>query len=282
MVMTIGDFGQGGNAGSAAQCALVLEDNPVGEDSRLPFESFQQEIEETYTVQPYREIGADRAPQPAFVAYRGGNWGPFNLKLNFRAGTKLSPAPSAVDNLNLTDVESVLLENERKIRWCQALTFPLPRALGASESDRIVNYPVTGGSKSPLVPTAALTEAVNNVQRTDPPIVLVVFGSWHVIRGYVMNCVIAWGAPWHPVSARPYGATVSLSIQPVYAKYPTWSLIRNLATQGGLTTNTPEISGRVVPPSLADARARAAQRAIDNAGALAGVPRSTTAGIVGG
>ena len=51
-----------GQYSRTSMCALVLEDNPVGPDSRLDFESFpgDEGLEETYATQPYREMGGDR------------------------------------------------------------------------------------------------------------------------------------------------------------------------------------------------------------------------------
>ena len=55
----------GAKAGKVAQCAIVLEDSPVGPDSRLEFESFDQGLSEAYSVASYKEHGATRAAQPA-------------------------------------------------------------------------------------------------------------------------------------------------------------------------------------------------------------------------
>jgi hypothetical protein len=219
---------------NVSMCALVLEDNPVGEDSRLVFESFPTEegIEETYSVAQYAEMGQERMPQPGFVAYRGGNWGPLQIKLVFRAGIFAPPVPA--DQLTSADIEQQLIEMERKVRWCQALTFPLERTLGAA-GQRILQRASTSGVR----PTAAATAAVAKMRRNDPPIVLVVFGAWHTIRGYVTQVSIRWMGPWHPLTARPYGAEVSITIMPLMAEYPTWQTIRGGAGVGGFTTTTP-------------------------------------------
>jgi hypothetical protein len=252
-------LGAGGSNELVSQCALVLEDDPVGADSRLVFESFQQELEENYAVQAYEELGAKRMPQPGFVAYRGGNWSSFQIRLIFVAGQKASLVGSGAagfdPNVTVTspDIEKLLIEMERKVRWCQALCFPLSREVGPAGSRRILRPSGTGDAP----PSAAIEEAISKLKRADPPIVLVVFGSWTTLRGYVTQVNIKWGSPWHPVSVRPYTAEVTLTIQPQMAEYPTWQSIRNQAGVGGFTTASPTIRGAVIPPSLSDARARA-------------------------
>jgi len=246
-------------------CALVLEDNPVGDDSRLVFESFPSDegIEEAYSVSQYQEMGAERMPQPGFVAYRGGNWSAVSLKLVFRAG--LVAAPVSVDQLASSDIEQQLIEMERKVRWCQALTFPLERSAGAA-GQRILARARTAGVR----PTAATTSAVDRLRRNDPPIVLVTFGAWYTIRGYATSVSIRWTGPWHPTTARPYGAEVAITVQPIKAEYPTWQSIRNAAGVGGFTTATPQRNSQA--PVLGTERATLlrsfdAQRARDNAAA---------------
>lgn len=226
----------GAKAGKVAQCALVLEDNPVGADSRLEFETFDTGLEEGYAVTSYKELAGERMPQPGYVNYRGGDWQPFNLKLMFYAGTALASGtgvsqasgPSAYD---AADIENILIEMESKVRWCQALTFPLERSAG-SIGKRVLARANTANVEA----SAAATEAVGKLRRNDPPFVLIVFGSWMVIRGYVLNTSIKWKEPFHPVSARPYGAEVDISFKPSLIEYPTWDTIRNRAGQGGLTT----------------------------------------------
>lgn len=248
-----------------SMCALVLEDNPVGEDSKLVFESFPSEegIEESYSVNQYQEMGGERMPQPGFVSYRGGNWGAFQVKLVFRAGLHAPPVPA--DQLASSDIEQQLIEMERKVRWCQALTFPLERSLGATGQRILARAQTTG-----VQPTAAATSAVDRLRRNDPPIVLVTFGAWYTVRGYTQSVNIRWTGPWHPLTARPYGAEVSITIQPIKAEYPTWQSIRNAAGVAGFTTTTPQRNGQA--PVLGTERASLlrsfdSQRALDNAAA---------------
>jgi hypothetical protein len=260
----------GGRPGLVSQCALVLEDNPVGADSRLVFESFQQELEMTYAVAAYEELGAKRMPQPGYVAYRGGNWSTFQIRLTFIAGSDAVLAGSGgftfdpATAVTSPDIERLLIEMERKVRWCEALAFPLERGLGAA-GQRIL----ARAKANNVLPTAAATEAVGKLKRNDPPIVLVVFGSWTVIRCYVTQTNTKWGAPWHPMSVRPYTAGVTLTFQPQMAEYPTWQTIRNQAGVGGFTTANPAFRGAVVPLEVRQARLRGRQLAAANAEALA-------------
>jgi hypothetical protein len=263
-------LGSGGSPQLVSQCALVLEDNPVGDDSRLVFESFQQEFEETYAVQPYEELGAKRMPQPGYVAYRGGNWSNFQIRLIFVAGQTASLVGSGAvgfdpnQAVTAPDIDKILIEMERKVRWCQALCFPLERTLGAA-GQRIL----ARARANNVEPSAAATEAVGKLKRNDPPIVLVVFGSWTTIRCYATQVNVKWGSPWHPVSVRPYTAEVTVTFQPQMAEYPTWQTIRNQAGTTGFTTANPSIVGAVVPASVRQNRLRGAQLKSANAEALA-------------
>jgi hypothetical protein len=210
-----------------AMCALVLEDDPVGKDSKLDFESFPMDgIEESYAVAGYREIAADRMPQPGFAAYRGGNWSAFNLELKFRAGSTLGREVN-IRELAVTDLESILTQMERKARWCQALCFPLQREATALKERILSNARAVGFSEQDL-------QGVNRSQfpRHDPPYVLVQFGSWMTLRCYATGYSIKWEHPFHPITVQPYGATVTLSLQRLDLDYPTWKTVRNQA--GGL------------------------------------------------
>jgi len=114
-VSSVQDIVQGSTFANVSMCALVLEDNPVGDDSRLDFESFPENgIEEAYSTTAYREIAADRMSQPGFAAYRGGNWSSFNLELEFRAGNALGRPIASLGELSTTDLEDILLQMERK------------------------------------------------------------------------------------------------------------------------------------------------------------------------
>lgn len=204
-------------------CALVLEDEPVGEDSRLDFETFPESVEEVYALTSYREIGADRMPQPGGVAYRGGNWSTFSISLSFRAGERSNTERAAREPTDYTRArfEQELREMERKARWCQALCFPLRRDLG--EFGRRIEQ---NAARSGATSSEAVRQALGELRRNDPPKVLVVFGSWMVIRGYATNVSLKWESPWDPVTNRPHGCTVSVQIQPLMVNYPTWQSIR--------------------------------------------------------
>ena len=228
-------------------CALVLEDEPVGEDSRLAFESFPEGIDEVYALTSYREIGADRMPQPGGVAYRGGNWSTFSIELKFRAGERanIERATRPSGDYTREMLEQELREMERKARWCQALCFPLERSLGSFGTR------ISGNAARLGVSQAQVQGALSELKRNDPPKVLVVFGSWMVIRGYVVNTGIKWEPPIDPVTNRPYGCTVGIQIQPLMVSYPTWQSIR----AGGWSQQSQGVSVQGVPPSAAAVRA---------------------------
>ena len=76
-----------------------------------------------------------------------------------------------------------------------------------------------------------------------PPMCLLVFGSFLVIRGYITNVALRWQPPFHPVTVRPYGCTVTISFQRIDASYPTWRSIRNSA--GGSEYTPHNVNGTV-------------------------------------
>ena len=215
---------------NTAMYAFVLEDEPVGPDSRLVWESFPAEgLEETYALAAYREMGGNRMPQPAFATYQGGNWQPIPIALNFRAGVNQRNVTGALA-IDQTDLDRILLEMERKVNWLEALGFPLERR--NLEARRVLQRSTTTRN----VPASAVsTEQFGKLKRNDPPFVLMIWGTWKIIRGYLTNIVISWQPPYHPISGRPYGATVRMQFQPIMPEYPTWQSIRNQAGTAGLS-----------------------------------------------
>jgi hypothetical protein len=249
-------------------CELVLEDVPDTVQGSLAFESFPLDIEETYALNEYREMGGDRMPQPRFVAYRGGNWTPFTLQLIFRAGNRQAgtvaqtivrqPARTQTD----AQLQQLLIAMEKKVRWCQALAFPLERALGGVAIRQVFGQAQADRGRG-VASSSDTTNAINSLRRNDPPIVLIVYGSWWVQRCYVKNVSVKWTSPFHPVTVRPYGAEVNITFQPIKAVYPTFQLISDQAGISGYNSDnkSPLISGVVD-----DSRQSTAQRAADNAG----------------
>lgn len=210
-------------------CALVIEDSPVGDDSRLDFESFPSSIEELYSLSTRAEIGANGRPQPSSAAYRGGNWSSFSLQLQFRAGDRAGADPSLPPfDYDRNRLEAELIAMERKARWCQALAFPLERKRSGTEANRTfggLRASLAGGPGGASA-VAALDAAVSILRSNDPPIVLIVFGAWMVIRGYVENVGLRWQGPYDPETVRPYGCEVTLSVKPLMITYPTWQSVR--------------------------------------------------------
>jgi len=233
---------------NVAQCALVLEDNPVEGDSRLNFESFPEDgIEESYGVTGYREIASSRMPQPGHVAYRGGNWSAFSVNLKFRAGDQVGRQVS-LTSLQPSDLESILLNMQRKVRWCQALAFPLERD-ATTFNQRVISRAISSG-----ISGQALVGELQGLQltRNDPPFVLVVFGSFLTLRCYLTGYSIKWTHPFHPVTAQPYGAEVNLQFMRLDLDYPTWHTIRNQSGKLPQSPLIPRIPGNVLVPPTVD------------------------------
>jgi len=273
--------------------ALVLEDNPVGDQSRLEFETWPEAIEEVYALTSYREIGADRMPQPGGVAYRGGNWSTFSLQLQFRAGMRQSGrpdrrpvssilldrafgrgSPPAIDRAQF---EHELKEMERKARWCQALAFPLRRGLGGVTTTRILKVPTSGRG---LTSAVRIRENLAKLKRNDPPKVLVVFGSWMTVRGYCTNVGVRWEPPFDPDTARPYGCTVNIQIQPLLVEYPTWHTIRNGAWNQKAETQSVDAT-RTGDAEIQKRRERDRRRASTNLGTGLGTGATGIVGLGG-
>lgn len=220
--MTTSNLLPGANYANVTPCALVLEDSPTG-DGRLSFESWPGEIEEAYSLAGYREIAGDRMPQPGFVAYRGGNWNTFSLELTFRAENQLNREIS-LGQMGVNDLSGLLVQMERKARWCEALGFPMER-LATTFTERIRQNASSAGFSQEDLTSVGLSQ----LKRNDPPMFLVVLGSWFTIRCYLTNFSLKWTGPWHPLTAQPYGCVVTLSCQRLDQEYPDWESIRNSA-----------------------------------------------------
>lgn len=211
-----------------AHHAIVLEDTPVGADARLEFESFPGQWEESYRLKGYRKMGGHRMPQPQFATYQGGDWGPFPLTLVFRAGIGDGSFVQDPQQAQQRDIESILITMERKVWWCIALGFPLEKQ--NVEAQRILASATATGA---LPASSVSQEQVAKLKRNDPPFVLIILGTWRVIRGYLTTLSWTWKPPFHPVSGRPYGAEIRMSFQPIMPAYPTWNSIRNMAGTAG-------------------------------------------------
>jgi len=214
---------------NTTMCALVLEYAPVPGDSRLVFDAFpfHENMEESYSLAAYQEHGGNVAPQPTHVNYKGGSWGDINLVLKFRTGIKTGDGgrmsdPNAMWPYTLNEA---LIAMERKVNWCMALGFRLERP-DAWQQFRTLNIPTAATSRG-------MRRRWQNAKRRDPPMVLLVIGSWKIIRGYITNIAVTWEPPWHPISGRPYGATVRLQMKPLLRRVPNWEYIRYHGNNAG-------------------------------------------------
>lgn len=233
--------------------ALVIEDPPRDPSKpnqpiiqeRLDFQSYPRAIEEVYQLAAYREIAGNRMPQPGFVGYRGGNWGDFPLELQFRAGIPTPTDPGTqfdlqqeIQNIALMPIagfdtptmQQILIENELNVRWCQAIAFPLQRTLGNTAVSQVtgpMGLTQSGAANVSGAGTSlqSATTQLAKLGRFDPPIILIQFGTWLTIRGFVKNVRIRWEEPFHPRTGRAYGATVSFNFQPMMSFYPNFQSI---------------------------------------------------------
>ena len=212
---------------NVAQHAIVLEGEPAGADSRLVFESFPGELEESYRLKSYRKMGGHRMPQPQFATYQGGDWGPFPLTLVFRAGINDASGGDPYEIVP-RDIETILIMMEQKVNWLIALAFPLNRT--NRESRRIQRAAI---ASIDFTASDVSQSLASTLRRFDPPFVMLCLGTWKVIRGYLKGISWTWKGPWHPISGRPYGAEVRMEFQPLMQSYPTWNTIRTQAGRAG-------------------------------------------------
>lgn len=189
--------------GPPIQCSIALKEKPT---ERLLFESFPSMITETYSVR-YRSKNT-RATATTFNYYQGGDYGDFSLTLYFAAGlhqainTTISgrhlqkqAMPEISRKTLQTDTELQKMEN--KVRWLEALCFPRPDKQRLSKTRKFV---VAGR----------------------PPRVLVTFGRFITIDGQSTGVTIRWGAKFHPISARPYAAEVTIGFKRLSTFYLDW------------------------------------------------------------
>ncbi len=196
-------------------CAIQLEDDPRNE-FRVQFESVPpQGIVEGYSAN-FSAASGRGAPQPAFRRWTGGDWQPMQFDLEFRAGafskkgaSQQSGQQGTAQSDNSALINEYASDMEKKVRLLQAMSFPKP--------------PQQRTANQKLLPPAPLI-----------PFVLVVFGDFVTFRGYVTSTQITWKEPWHPVSARPLTAVVSVSFQPIMAFYPDFYDVQNPQMRGSV------------------------------------------------
>jgi hypothetical protein len=194
--------------GPPTQCSITLKDVPT---ERLLFESFPTSLSEGYNTK-WDTLNAGAATADFRGKYGGGNFDPFSLSLEFVAG--LHPKVNRRAGLGVEfvlkessygretriaddrylDQELVMLE--RKVRWLQALGLPRP-----------TRQRPAGG---------------RGVVEGEPPEVLITIGRFMTISGIVTSTNTSWKPPFHPVSARPYTAEVSLTIKRLFTFFPDW------------------------------------------------------------
>jgi hypothetical protein len=266
-----GSFVPGAAYRDLSMCSLVLEDAPAGVDGKLTFASFPGEIEIAYALAPYRKIGGNRNAQPLYATYQGGDWLPFNLELQFRAGHEAGDVAGlpALGSISPSQMEQLYIDMENKVNWTQAACFPFE----SDDLDQSQVRPVNLTQSPDPSPTASATEIADKQPRADAPIVLITIGSFRTIRGYMTQWRGKFVGPWHPTTGRPAGAVVSMTFNPIMATkdYPTWQSIRNQALKGGQTTNTPGTNTQTMQGIVdiqSQQSAADAQRQSDNAAAV--------------
>lgn len=132
------------------------------------------------------------ASEPPLWTWQGGGWANWTLTLEFHAG--------ATEGGGSGSREEFLSAVERKARWILALGAPR-------------------GRKRP--PNQLRT----NARPGDPPIVLVVFGSFMTLRCICLGTNLTWLPPFEPKTVQPYSAKLEIALQRRSGFYPDWYTI---------------------------------------------------------
>lgn len=201
-----------GVAGYYVPCALVLEDDQT---ERVQFESFpvDEGITEGYNAD-YTKMGDKQAGEPIRRTWRGGDWNPISITLNFRAG--LNPLESGPIGLAIGRMVG-------KVNWLKASTFPRPDTYTPVGRKPLPTETKSAGEKKEGSVLAGLAGR--------PPHILFVWGLFMTLRGRIPAWTVQWQGPYEPLSGKPHGATVSLTFQPESGFFPNWWSVRE--TGGG-------------------------------------------------
>lgn len=216
------------------QCSVVLKEDPR---EKLLFESFPLDgISDGYSAS-FRPKGG-RVPVVTYRYWSGGGYSPFTLSLTFYAGlnptvnTRFSGVKWTAGNLNRAEeisLDADLQAMEAKVRWLQALCFPRPKRRRSGANRKFV-------------------------AAGQPPRVLVTFGRFWTIEGVAGSCEITWKPPFHPVTARPYRAEVSVSIQRLHTLYIDWYDVAKIPSVTTTAKQGVVVVGDITDPELENPR----------------------------
>lgn len=217
------------------QCSIALKEDPR---KKILFESFPDTISESYSAN-VQKVPNSLKPVTTLTKYGGGDYGNFALSLRFVAGLN-TPFSGGNDVLNTKGVVSsealkVLLDKslkdelsllEKKVRFLLALCFPKP-----PEDLRI----------------SAQEKLKENFVGGTTPVVLISIGSFLTIEGQATSWDVQWSAPWHPETAQPYVADVTMSFIRLYNFFPDYYDIINQVDKIDPITfmNQVELEGRI-------------------------------------
>jgi len=195
-------------------CALVLKNNPK---EQVRFQSFPVEggITEGYNTEYAKTIGT--AAEPFGRMWRGGDWNPIQLDLEFRAGLRRS---------DLGPPGFVIGRMIRNVNWLKAAAFPRTETRVARK---------TKGELGEQKRLGRSEMRSYGGQAADPPIVLFVWGIFMTLRGRISAWTVNWTGPYEPITGKPHGAKVGLTFQPESGFYPNWYDIREGSIPGSLS-----------------------------------------------
>jgi hypothetical protein len=194
-----------GVRGTEVPCRLVLESDPT---SFIPFNSFPLEegITEGYNAD-YTKLGEKQAGEPNRRTWRGGDWQPISLTLNFRAG--MNP----LERGNST--EQAIARMLTKVRWIEASSFPRPDTYTPVARKALPSRKRTAGS-------AKIAGGTLSGLKGRPPHILFQWGVFMTLRGRVPAWTVNWQAPFEPISGKPHGAVVTFTFQIENGFFPNW------------------------------------------------------------
>jgi hypothetical protein len=185
------------------------------------FQSVPEELVEGYSANFTAQTGI--SSQAAYYKYSGGEWDTLTINTVHYAG---------LDD-GISDPEEASAKMVAELRRLQAMAFPRPVAQRLP-SQKLIAIGI-------------------------PPMALLIWGSFIVLRGRVTNVNISWLRPFLPGTATPKHCTIAVTFQPIMAFYPDFYDVQDARFRGSVVT-AGALLGEGASRIITD-KARASERA---------------------